>query len=151
MLSTRQAKVADLPTIVANEQAAYPFPWSEAMLRDSLSSQYLFWAVCSAEQQLVGHLIAQPVLDECHLLNVCLHPKVQGNGYGRALLEQWLQWSQSAGCTHLWLEVRQSNIVAERLYRALGFQRQALRKNYYQAGPLREDGWVMSKHLDAVI
>ena len=48
----------------------------------------------------------------------------------------------------LWLEVRQSNAPAQRLYRQAGFEDIGLRRGYYPAGVHgREDALVMRLNL----
>ena len=53
--------------------------------------------------------------------NVAVHPDWQGQGIGRALLEASLDFAQDHGGTWVVLQVRESNLVARRLYESLEF------------------------------
>ena len=52
----------------------------------------------------------------------------------------------SQGCEVMSLEVRASNHKAISLYKGLGFENQAIRKNYYQDN--HEDAYLMVKRLE---
>ena len=71
---------------------------------------------------------------------MAIAPESRQRGLGRALLVQVME--QFKG--HWFLEVRESNAKARRLYEGVGFAVTRRRKNYYSA-PL-EDGLEMSKH-----
>ncbi|MDY0050862.1 MAG: ribosomal protein S18-alanine N-acetyltransferase [Halothiobacillaceae bacterium] len=145
-LSIRSIREDDLPAIMAVEVDAYPFPWSEGLFRDCLAAGYDGWLV-HERGDVVAYAIVMRVIDEAHLLNLCVAPHWQGQGIGRALIE-WLKKQLSgAGAVSLWLEVRESNTVAQTLYEHSGFMRVGERKGYYPAGGGRENAHVMSLTL----
>ena len=85
------------------------------------------------------------VLDECQLLNIAVLPGHQRQGLGRQLLGEVLREAQARGCVACVLEVRRSNVAAQRLYEAAGFQLTGVRKAYY---PLPEEA---SQREDALL
>ncbi|NVJ61040.1 MAG: ribosomal protein S18-alanine N-acetyltransferase [Gammaproteobacteria bacterium] len=147
--SFRLASRQDIAAVLVNETTAYEMPWGKQALIDSLNEQYQFWVIESRrEQKIIGHLIYQVILDESHLLNICVHPREQGKGLGKATMDFWVQQCLIAGCKELWLEVRSSNTVAQKMYQSLNFKAISTRKNYYPLpGNLREDGLIMSRNL----
>ena len=56
-------------------------------------------------------------------------PSERGRGLGRALTSALTQWGRSAGARTAYLQVREQNATARRLYAALGFQ-EAYRYHY---------------------
>jgi ribosomal-protein-alanine N-acetyltransferase len=92
-------------------------------------------------------MISQVIVDECHLLNICIHPDYQGNGYGQLSLNWLEQLMREKDVASLLLEVRQSNLKAQGLYKKLGFEQIGLRKDYYPADSAREAAIVMRKLL----
>ena len=96
---------------------------------------------------MIGHGILSVAADESHLLNVCIHPDQQGNGYGRILVEFMIECARLKNAQSLFLEVRPSNMVAYKLYEALGFNEIGIRENYYPAYIGREDALVLAKEL----
>ena len=74
-------------------------------------------------------------------------PAWQGRGHGSVLLAAVQAHARGRGLTTLWLEVRQSNEGARRLYLQRGFVEVGLRRGYYPAVGRREDGVVMQLDL----
>lgn len=154
---------ADLDAVRAMEVSAYAHPWSRKHFHDSLQAGYpavlLLGEALPGEQGkaihasgrvLLGYLVAMPGVDEVHLLNITVAPAHQRQGWGRFMLDALALWSRGQQAQWLWLEVRQSNEAARRLYERYGFSQVGVRKAYYPAGHLhREDAVVMSLSLMA--
>ena len=76
-------------------------------------------------------------------------PERRGEGIGRRLLRESISVAASRGTRSLYLEVRESNDVARRLYEKVGFNVVGVRKQYY-AEPV-EDAIVMKLDLHAEV
>lgn len=153
----------DLDAVQAVEAAAYPHPWSRRHFADSLAAGYaavmLLGEAAPGElvhppradgRWLIGYVIAMRGVDETHLLNITVAPAHQRQGWARCLLDALVLWSRGQRAQCLWLEVRQSNQRARRVYERYGFQQVGLRRAYYPAAPSgREDAVVMSLPLHA--
>ena len=63
------------------------------------------------------------------LFDIVIAPAERGRGNGRALTGALIQWGRSAGARTAYLQVREQNAGARRLYAALGF-REAYRYHY---------------------
>jgi ribosomal-protein-alanine N-acetyltransferase len=135
----------DLPALMAIEQQAYPYPWSEGNFTDSLAAGYEAWAHRDASGRLCAYFVAMMGVDEMHLLNFTVAPSEQGKGLGRALLHTLLELARSLGAAELLLEVRPSNTAALGLYQSHGFQTVGRRRGYYPAEQGREDALVMKR------
>lgn len=72
-----------------------------------------------------------PDAAECELEFLLVLPHLRRLGVGAALLETVLAWAQQQGAQHLLLEVRASNVAAQRLYASLGFEPAGMRPRYY--------------------
>lgn len=139
----------DLAPIVAIENLAYPFPWTEGIFRDCLRVGYSC-TVLEFDYLLVGYGIIASGAGEAHLLNVCVREEFRNRGFGRALMDRLLQVAAAAGAAVVFLEVRPANSGAIRLYEAMEFHQIGLRRGYYQAADgRREDALVMRRALDA--
>lgn len=137
---------ADLDVIHAVERQAYPVPWSYGAFYDCLIAGYDCYALWR-NAELLGYFIGQRVLDEAHLLNLCVNPAFQRQGLGEQLLQEWLLLARNHGCARALLEVRVSNLAAQSLYGKSGFSRIGYRKGYYPTLTGREDGIVMALAL----
>ena len=135
-------------SMLAIEQAAHQNPWSLDLIQDCFSSDYFILGIYR-EHKLMGYLIAQMMLDEASLLNICVDPAYQRQGCGRLLLENFVVAMQDRGVTQCFLEVRASNHCAQKLYTQFGFESAGLRKNYYRVPHTsqREDAVLMTASL----
>jgi ribosomal-protein-alanine N-acetyltransferase len=136
----------DLPTVLDIELQGYSNPWSEAIFLDCFKDSYHLWAACQGES-LVGYAIVAYMVDEAHLLNICMHPGARGKGIGRQLLRHVLAAASHEGASLLLLEVRASNEAAIALYEDEGFREIGRRPGYYPSGNGREDAWVMVRRF----
>jgi len=138
---------ARLPEVVAIESRAYEHPWTHGNFLDSLHSGYQAQVLCAGDV-LIGYFVAMKGVDEVHLLNITVEPEYQHQGWGRVMLDALALWSRGQQAQWLWLEVRQSNVRAQRIYEQHGYRRVGERKRYYPAANgQREDAIVMSLKL----
>lgn len=136
----------DLPEIMQIEVAAYPFPWTEGILRDCLRVGYSCW-VYEAEGVIQGYAVMSVAAGEAHILNLCVRPELQGQGLGQRLLTYIVALARRHGADTLLLEVRPSNLAALKLYRNTGFNEVGTRKGYYPAEQGREDALILALAL----
>jgi ribosomal-protein-alanine N-acetyltransferase len=140
--SFRQMTEADIEQVLKIEYAAYSHPWTRGIFLDGLQS-YDCWLMFEGSQQ-VGHGVIQLILDEAHLLNITIKPESQGSGLGLRLLEHLMRRATELGGRECFLEVRDSNRSAYRLYERYGFNEIGRRRDYYPAVGGREDAVVMA-------
>jgi ribosomal-protein-alanine N-acetyltransferase len=137
----------DLTEVHGIEKSANRFPWSIKNFADSLDSGHHAWVYCDAYDVIIGYAIVQLVMDEAHLLNICVRPDMQGEGYGRRILEHVIDHAKSRAAALLVLEVRRSNHRAQNLYSQFGFNEMTIRRGYYPAEQGREDAILMGLDL----
>ena len=70
--------------------------------------------------------------DEAEILNLCVAPAARRSGSGRALVRAILRRVAALGARAAYLEVRQSNHAARRLYESEGFAPVGRRRAYYR-------------------
>ena len=85
------------------------------------------------------------VADQAHINNLAVRPELRGRGLGIQMLEAIIAEAQQLGATSLALEVRRSNVAAQRLYLRAGFREEGIRKSYYTQ-PV-EDALLLVKRL----
>lgn len=142
----RPMALADLPAVLAVERAAYFSPWAESHFRDSLRQDHECW-ILVADGAFVGYGILSAAAHEGELLNLCIAPEAQGQGLGTRLLSHLLDRARARACDEVFLEVRDSNGAARRLYRRAGFQEIGRRRGYYPGPDGAEDARVLRREL----
>lgn len=137
---------ADLPEVVAVEQAIYTHPWSAGNFADSLRAGYdcRTWRM---QGELVGYFVLMCAAGEAHLLNLSVAASHQRRGHGAALLREASRIARSRGASAMFLEVRPSNQAGQRLYTRFGFRKVGVRRDYYPSARGREDALVLSLPL----
>lgn len=113
------------------ERAAFSDPWSAAQLGECLASG-LDFLVAEQGGRVVGYAVAVRAADEAEILNLCVAPTARRAGTGRALVRAMLQRVAALGARAVYLEVRDSNRAARRLYEAEGFAAVGRRRAYYR-------------------
>jgi ribosomal-protein-alanine N-acetyltransferase len=85
--------------------------------------------------RLDGHVVAYGgiwvILEDSHITTIAVHPKTRGRKYGEILLLHLIDEAMERGASWMTLEVRESNDVAQSLYRKYGFTNVSTRKGYY--------------------
>ncbi|MDT8370673.1 MAG: ribosomal protein S18-alanine N-acetyltransferase [Gammaproteobacteria bacterium] len=146
-MQARHMLESDIAEVTNIEQQANMFPWSRKHFESSLKAGHQAWVFCNDQNQILGFTIVQQILDETHLLNICVKPTVQGRGYGREILNYVIEFSNSISSNIILLEVRQTNLRAQQLYLNSGFNEIAVRKNYYPSDNGCEDAILMGIDL----
>ena len=99
------------------------------------------------DESLAGHCIFTVIIDEAELLNFCLAPAHQGQRLAKPFLDQVLADMAEQGAANVFLEVRENNEPALRLYMAVGFNEIGRRKGYYPRDGEREDALLMGRSV----
>ena len=142
----RPMQECDLVRVIDVELRAYEFPWTLGIFGDCLRAGYCCWSLLLGEQ-LIGYGIMVVILDEAHILNICVDPVYQRRGYAQRILDQLMQLAVRHHASIVFLEVRPTNLAARYLYTRNGFSQIALRRGYYPAREGREDALVLSKNF----
>lgn len=137
MNSTHVSEVAEL------EKMCFSAPWSEKSVASELENPLSLWLVATEQDRVLGYVGSQTVLGESDMMNLAVAPAARCQGIGRQLVETLAEALQKNGSHCLTLEVRQSNLPAQKLYGALGFQQIGRRPGYY-SNP-KEDALILRK------
>lgn len=137
---------ADVDRVMDIEREAYPFPWTRTIFEDCIRVGYDCHGLLVGSS-LCGYTVQTQAMDESHLLNLCIGPQWQRQGFGSMLLRYAIRLARSHACVSMFLEVRPSNEAGVALYQRNGFQVIGIRRDYYRADEGREDAVVMRLEL----
>ena len=71
------------------------------------------------------------ILEDSHITTLAVHPDWRGKKYGEEVLVHLLHQAVDRGASWITLEARDSNAVAQNLYRKYGFTIVSTRRAYY--------------------
>jgi diamine N-acetyltransferase len=126
-VSIRKSTVADLDFVIAAENAEENAPnvlqWSREQHIAALHSEDILHAIIEADGKSVGYAITAGLKDSNKAIELRRIVVVEkGRGYGRAAIQLFKKLAFEELKAHrLWLDVREYNIGARNLYKALGF------------------------------
>lgn len=130
-----RASIADLASLIRLEIACFDAPWSDTALRALLENPaYLALVERDEAGAARAYLIGWQVGEDAELARLGVFPDARGRGIGAALVEFALPIWRTSGARNVFLEVRESNAVARRLYGNRGFSEIGRRPNYYENG-----------------
>jgi len=93
-------------------------------------------------QNITGYAGLWIMVGEAHVVNIAVSPDYRGQGIGELLLIALIELALSMVCNMITLEVRASNVTAQKLYQKYGFTVRGIRQGYYTDN--REDGVIMT-------
>lgn len=139
----RPMEPKDIAQVAEIEKSTFSIPWSADSFADACGTESNIYLVCVENDEVAGYCGLWTVLGEGNITNVAVSEKHRGKGYGRALMEELEKRGRQRQVTIFFLEVRQSNEIAKKLYESLGYQNIGTRKRFYE-NPV-EDAVIMSK------
>jgi [ribosomal protein S18]-alanine N-acetyltransferase len=123
----------DVPLIAELERLAFSDPWSVASFESVMDEPASYVAVArEASGRIVGYVVAWFVADEGEIANLAVREPTRRRGIGASLLDAALREGRRRGALNVYLEVRESNEPARRLYASRGFDEIGRRKQYYR-------------------
>ena len=109
--------------------------WSEDHLRDELQQPTGFQFVVSNKktERILAVIFGRIVVDEAEILKLSVAEFARNRGLGFQLLDFSVKYCGTRGVKNCFLELRASNVVAQRLYEKRGFVTVGIREDYYEA------------------
>jgi len=144
----RYASIADLPAIMAIEKDAETAAhWCEAEYRQIFGEPLPSRLILVAEENgaISAFLIGRKIGDEWELENLVVTATLRRTGLASRLIEAFLNILNHNGAKEIFLEVRESNLSARRLYENSGFIEVGRRRRYYQQPD--EDALLLKRRL----
>lgn len=132
LVSIRPMEMKDLDDIEVVERLSFPTPWSrESFINEIKTNVFARYLVVEREEVVIGYGGMWLVIDEAHITNIAIHPDFRGHGLGEKLMRALMFVACESGAEHMTLEVRRSNIAAQKLYEKLSFKAEGVRPGYY--------------------
>lgn len=158
-------RIQDIPEVLEIERVCFSMPWSAHAYRYEIEENTLSWyivarpAPAKKDRGVLGKVLAlrpgaqarAPVIgyggfwmmvDEAHISTLAVAPSHRRRGVGELLLLTMIEEAQQRGAATVTLEVRVSNLPAQRLYEKYGFTVQGRRVRYYSDNG--EDAYIMT-------
>jgi len=135
-------RVEDIPAVQLVENASFPLPWPANAFRHELTqNKNAHYIVAKEGEHIVGYAGLWLSLDEAHITTFAVLPEYRRRKIGERMLIAIFERAEKLGAEWLTLEVRASNLPAQRLYEKYGFRPAGIRRRYYSDN--NEDAIIM--------
>ena len=124
----------ELSEVIDLDQSHFPHPWKPLDWLDLRSDQYLLYRWASDPILAFALFSRLPQDETAHLLKICLHPSVRGQGLSTKFWSEIIEQLRLGGVKFIYLEVQQSNARAIHFYEKVGFQKLCIIKGFYSTG-----------------
>lgn len=131
-ISFRSMSAADIPVVEKMEAEAFYDAWSQNMLLNEINNELTTYLVMELEGKVIGYCGFWLVAGEAQITRVAVEEELRGQGFGTRLTAALINKAWELGAEAITLEVRESNLAAQRAYLTCGFASEGIRPNYYE-------------------
>jgi [ribosomal protein S18]-alanine N-acetyltransferase len=123
---------SDIGAVTRIERVSFSTVWpSDAFYNELSTNKLAHYFVGRYEDRVVAYGGIWVILDDSHVTTLAVDPEYRGRRFGEVLLLRLIDEAIDRGAAWMTLEVRESNVVAQRLYRKYGFTTVTMRTGYY--------------------
>ena len=127
----RKLELRDIESVLAIQRACPEVAqWPVADYERAGTGGIAGW-VAEDDAGVAGFLVARSLLGETEILNFAVRPDARRRGIGSMLLAHAVEWSKRDRARRIMLEVRASNLAAQKFYERHGFRIVGRRGRYY--------------------
>lgn len=135
----------DVGAVHALETLCFSAPWDINDYYAELDNPTAHYLVARNSERIIGFAGMWAVMGEAHIVTLAVHSDFRCRGVGKQLLLALLAEARQQHVAIVTLEVRVSNVPAQKLYTAQGFRTISYRRKYYPDN--LEDAAVMALTL----
>ena len=131
----REVKYSDIKRLIAIQREVYEgqVPWGRtAFLEELNGTKPILYLVAEHEGEIIGFIGVRFENGDGHITNVAIVKAYQNLGLGHYFFREAEKVARQNDYESLSLDVRNSNLDAQRLYRRLGFVTQRVKPDYYR-------------------
>jgi len=132
----------DIPAVQEVERASFPVPWpANAFKHELTQNKNARYIVARESERIIAYAGLWLALDEAHITTFAVIPERRRRKIGERMLVRLFDLATDLKAEWLTLEVRASNLAAQKLYEKYGFRRAGVRRRYYSDN--NEDALIM--------
>jgi ribosomal-protein-alanine N-acetyltransferase len=122
----------DITPVLRIEDRSFPSTWPANAFQNEINDNKLaFYYVGRLDGRIVAYGGIWVILEDSHVTTIAVDPEERGKKLGEEMLIHLLDDAIARGASWITLEVRESNEVAQKLYRKYGFTTVSTRRGYY--------------------
>lgn len=123
---------SDITEVLRIERASFSTTWpSDAFFNELTTNKLAHYYVGRIDGKIVAYGGIWVIFEDSHVTTIAVDPTYRGKKYGEVMLLKLIDEAIARGAAWMTLEVRESNVAAQQLYRKYGFTTVTTRKGYY--------------------
>ena len=132
MIEIISMTAAHITPIGEIEKLCFSDPWSERELFPYVCSEDGMAFSVIEDGEVIAYIVGRIIAPEGEIYRIAVKKEKRGRAIGFRLLSFAMKTERGRGLETVFLEVRESNEPAIRLYSSYGFKKMGVRKNYYK-------------------
>jgi len=142
----RKMNVEDIEAVQEIDGLSFANPWpihsyEFEILKNENSRSWVFEEKSDSEKRIIAMAVVWHIIDEAHIGTIAVHPNFRKESVGKLFLACILYEAVNENIEKCFLEVRESNLAAQKMYNGFGFIVDGVRKRYYSDN--HEDALMM--------
>ena len=113
------------------EKSIFGTAWDSDVIKEKIDSRKFKYWIYEVENSIKGYLGIQFLEEEIEILGIGVSPGSRRKKIATELMDELITYFEKSDYRKIILEVRESNAVAQKLYRKYGFIKISKRKKYY--------------------
>ena len=134
----------DMPEVLKIEAASFEYTWDEDEFLNLLRPRNCIGMVAEHENRVVGFMIYEMQNTRLHILNFAVDPEFRKAGVGSQMIHKLTCKLRQQHRREITLEVRETNLPAQKFFQAMGFLATGVLREFYDTG---EDAYAMVYRL----
>ncbi|MBD3406342.1 MAG: ribosomal-protein-alanine N-acetyltransferase [Candidatus Lokiarchaeota archaeon] len=139
----RPIVLSDVQLVYEIECRNFPTPWNKSIFEAIATwggkirfqnHRVLLMRVLESEHKLVGYIVWEEnkIAKKGHIMNLAVSEEYRRRGWGEKLLRYALDMMRAGKMLFCVLEVRESNLSAQKLYEKIGMKKKERIEDYYE-------------------
>ena len=113
------------------EKSIFGTAWDSEVIKEKIDNRKFKYWIYEVENSIKGYLGIQYLEEEIEILGIGVSPGSRRKKIATELMDELITYFEKSDYRKIILEVRESNAVAQKLYRKYGFNKISKRKKYY--------------------
>ena len=113
------------------EKSIFGTAWDSKVIKEKIDNRKFKYWIYEVENSIKGYLGVQFLEEEIEILGIGVNPGSRRKKIATELMDELVTYFEKSDYRKIILEVRESNVVAQKLYKKYGFNKISKRKKYY--------------------
>jgi ribosomal-protein-alanine N-acetyltransferase len=118
-------------SLVEIEKLIFGTAWDSGVIKEKIQNKKFKYWIYEVENAINGYLGIQFLEEEIEIIGIGVNPGSRRKKIATELMDELVNYFEKSEYRKIILEVRESNAVAQNLYKKYGFKQISKRKKYY--------------------